>query len=61
MGSKRQLIRVGGQPAYIRRDSRGRFTEVDMVNRSLPADVRQRAKRTVSSGHGDKGDQRRRK
>ncbi len=60
-GSKRELIDVGGVPAYVRRDSKGRFKEVDLVRNSLPVDRRQPAKNTVPPGQGDRGDQRRRK
>jgi hypothetical protein len=59
--SKRELIYVGGVPAYVRRNKRGQFTEVDLVRNSLPVDRRQPAKRVVPPGQGDRGDQRRRK
>lgn len=59
MPSKRELLYISGQPAYVRRDKNGQFTEVDMVKRSLPADTRQPAKRTVPPGQGDRGDQKR--
>jgi hypothetical protein len=62
MSSKRELIERGGKKYYVRRDEEtGRFMDWDSVARSLPADTRQRAKRTVSSGQGDRGDQKRRK
>lgn len=59
MATRRQAIRINGKLAYVRRDKQGRFKEVDMASRSLPVDRRTRAKRTVKSGHGDKGDKRR--
>jgi hypothetical protein len=59
--AKRELIEVKGDKRYVRRDDHGRFTESDDVGRSLSQDVRQRAKTTVTPGHGDKGDQKRKK
>lgn len=56
----RELIDTGTDKRYVRRDSKGRFAEVDDVGRSLSRDVRQPAKRTVRSGFGDRGDRRRR-
>lgn len=58
-GSKRELIDTGKDKRYVRRDSEGRFDEVDDVNRSLSQDVRKHAKNTVRSGQGDRGDQKR--
>ena len=57
--SKRELIDTGKDKRYVRRDSEGRFDEVDDVNRSLSQDVRKHAKNTVRSGQGDRGDQKR--
>ena len=59
MARKRELIEPHtGDKRYVRRDDQGRFTtdQVD-VGRSLSRDVRQRARRTVPKGQGDKGDQ----
>jgi hypothetical protein len=48
-----------GDKRYVRR-KKGKFsTSQDDVGRSLVADRRQHAKRTVKSGEGDRGDQRR--
>lgn len=58
--SKRELIEPGSDKRYVRRNAKGQFTESDDVSRSLSKDIRQRAKTTVKSGHGDKGDQKRR-
>lgn len=60
MGSKRELITRDGEKYYVRRDDKGQFVEWDRVDRSLRADRRQRAGRTVPSGQGDRGDQKRR-
>ena len=61
MGSKkRELIAPQGDKRYIRRDDQGRIKESDDVGRSLTGDRRQAAKTTVKSGHGDRGDQKRR-
>lgn len=59
MGSARELIDTGSDKRYVRRDSNGRFKESDDVGRSLVADRRQKAKTKVSSGQGDRGDQKR--
>ncbi|HEU5057883.1 MAG TPA: hypothetical protein VFU21_15230 [Kofleriaceae bacterium] len=40
----------------MRRDGRGRIKESDDAGRSLSADRRRKAKATVESGQGDRGD-----
>ena len=57
--TKRELIDTGNDKRYVRRDEKGRFDEVDDVGRSLSQDVKKKAKTKVSSGQGDKGDQKR--
>ena len=47
-----------GDKRYVRRDKKGQFKEVVDVGRSLAADRRQHAKKTVKKGEGDKGDTR---
>ena len=60
MASKRELIEPHkGDKRYVRRDTTGQFKEVDDVGRSLAADRRTKAKTTVKSGQGDKGDRKR--
>lgn len=60
MAGKRELIEPNkGDKRYVRRDIEGRFNESDDVGRSRAADRRKKAKTTVKSGQGDKGDQRR--
>ncbi|HEY9467390.1 MAG TPA: hypothetical protein VIR54_30070 [Vicinamibacterales bacterium] len=54
--AKRELINTGTDKRYVRRGPRGRFSESDDVGRSLAADRRRKAKRTVKSGQGDRGD-----
>lgn len=56
---KRELIAPNGDKRFIRRDNKGRITESDDVGKSLAADVRMPAKKTVKSGEGDKGDRKR--
>lgn len=56
---RRELINTGSDKRYVRRDSSGRFTEVDDVGRSLSQDIKRRAKTNVSNGCGDRGDSRR--
>lgn len=58
---KRELIDTGNDKRYVRRNEKGQFDEVDDVGRSLSQDVKKRAKTTVKSGQGDKGDQKRKK
>jgi len=58
--SKRELIDTGSDKRYVRRDEKGRFKESDDVGRSLAADRRTKAKTTVKSGQGDRGDQKKR-
>lgn len=57
--SKRELISPRGDARYIRRDAKGRIKESDDVGRSQRADRARKAKTTVKSGQGDKGDQKR--
>lgn len=60
MASKRELIERDGGKYYVRRDKEtGQFMDWDKVSRSLPADRRQPAKRTVPPGQGNRGDQKR--
>lgn len=54
--AKRELINTGSDKRYVRRESRGRFSESDDVGRSLAADRRRKAKTKVRSGQGDRGD-----
>ena len=59
MAGKRELIDTGTDKRYVRRNAKGQFTESDDVGRSLSQDVRKKAKTTVKSGQGDKGDRKR--
>jgi hypothetical protein len=56
---KRELIDTGTDKRLVRRDGKGKFTESDDLGRSLSRDVKQSAKKTTKSGHGDQGDQKR--
>jgi hypothetical protein len=56
-GSKRTTISPRGDKRFVRRGKGGQFTESDDVGRSLSRDRGTRAKRTVRSGQGDRGDQ----
>ncbi len=56
--TRRDLVK-GSRKFYAKRDAKGRFKEMDRVDRSLAADRPRRAKRTVKSGHGDQGDRKR--
>ena len=54
--AKRELINTGSDKRFVRRGSQGRFSESDDVGKSLASDRRTKAKRTVKSGQGDRGD-----
>ncbi|MEO7971371.1 MAG: hypothetical protein ABI698_08735 [bacterium] len=58
-GGKRELIDTGTDKRYVRRDEDGQFKESDDQGRSLAQDVKHKAKTTVQSGQGDRGDQKR--
>jgi hemerythrin-like domain-containing protein len=58
MASKRTTVSPRGDKRFVRRDEQGQFSESDDAGRSQTADRRQRAKRTVEKGEGDRGDQR---
>jgi hypothetical protein len=53
---KRTLIKPNGDARYIRRNAKGQIKESDDVGRSLKKDREKKAKTTVSSGQGDRGD-----
>ena len=59
--AKRDLVRRPKGSAYAKRTTRGRFKEMDDVGRSQKADKPRKAKKTVRSGYGDQGDERRRR
>lgn len=55
--AKRTLIEPRkGDKRYVRRDSRGRFKEMQDVGRSLTQDRKRRAKTKARPGQGDRGD-----
>jgi hypothetical protein len=53
---KRELIDTGRNTMFAKRDSAGRFEEMDDVSRSLAADRRTSAKTPARPGYGDQGD-----
>jgi hypothetical protein len=55
----REAIKNRGGSFYAKRDSNGRFKEMDEVGRALGSDRRQHAKRETKPGHGDQGDRKR--
>jgi hypothetical protein len=59
MAGKRELIDTGSDKRYVRRDAQGRFKESGDVSRSLSRDVPRKAKTSVKSGQGDRGDRKR--
>lgn len=57
--AKRELIAPTGDKRFMRRDEKGRFTSSqDDVGRSVGQDRKRKAKTTVKSGQGDRGDRR---
>ena len=57
MPGKRELIEPHkGDKRYVRRDSEGRFSEVEDVGRSSAQDQKRSAKTKSKSGQGDRGD-----
>ena len=56
---KRTLIEPNGDTRFGRRDQHGRYKESADVGRSLAADRRTPARTRVTSGQGDRGDQKR--
>jgi len=56
-GTKRERIEPAGGPRFAKRDDKGQFSESVDVGRSLSAEARGSAKKTVATGKGDQGDQ----
>lgn len=57
MAGKRELIEPHkGDKRFVRRDEKGRFSEVVDAGRSMAQDRRRHAKTESKSGYGDKGD-----
>ena len=55
--ARRELIDTGTNKLFVRRNERGTsFKKVVDAGRSITADKRQKAKRKVPSGQGDRGD-----
>ncbi len=57
MAGKRELIEPHkGDRRFVRRDSNGRFSEVEGAGRSMTQDRKRQAKNTSTPGYGDRGD-----
>ena len=59
--AKRTQLKNRAGTFYATRKKTGQFAELDEQGRSLSADRRRRAKKTVTSGYGDQGDRARKK
>ena len=60
MSSRETIEPNKGDKRYVRRDEKGHFTENQVdVGKSLAADRRHKAKKTVPKGQGDRGDEKR--
>jgi hypothetical protein len=57
--TSRELIDTKTTKMYGRRDAKGKFSEMDVVGRSLSSDRRRKAKTSSKPGQGDRGDRRR--
>ena len=57
--SKRDLVKPKSDARYAKRTASGRFKDMDDAGRSQKADRPKKAKRSVKSGYGDKGDRKR--
>ncbi len=58
---KRQRIKIHKKFYYVERDSKGRFTDITAINRSINADSRKKTRKKVKPGYGHIGDLKRRK
>ncbi|MGI8930437.1 MAG: hypothetical protein ACR2F5_03930 [Candidatus Limnocylindria bacterium] len=56
-GNKRESIEPAGGPRFAKRDDKGQLSESVDVGRSLSAEARRSAKKTVATGKGDQGEQ----
>jgi hypothetical protein len=57
---REQIEPKKGDKRYVRRSTKGRFTEKQVaVGRSLASDRRSKAKTVVKKGEGDRGDRKR--
>ena len=57
--SKRELIEPKGDKRFVRRKSDGTFGKTVAVGKSLSADSRTKASKTVPKGQGDRGETKR--
>jgi hypothetical protein len=55
-GAKRQRINTGTDKRYVRRNSRGQFSESDDVGRASAQDRKRAAANKAKRGYGDRGD-----
>ena len=53
---KRELVAPNNDKRYVRRNSKGQFSESDDQAKSLRQDVKKSAKNKIKPGYGDKGD-----
>jgi hypothetical protein len=53
---RRDVVKGKNATMFAKRSTKGRFSEMDEVGRSLKVDRRTKAKRKAKSGFGDRGD-----
>lgn len=60
MAGKREVIEPHkGDRRFVRRDAKGRFSEVVDAGRSMTQDRKRQAKNSSKPGYGDRGDRKR--
>jgi hypothetical protein len=57
--SKRDLVRGKNTTMYAKRDSEGKFKDIDTAGPSQKTDRARKANTRVPAGYGDQGDRRR--
>lgn len=57
--AKRELIDTGTDKRYVKRNTKGQFSDSVDVSKSLSADRRRTSSKTVKPGFGDQGDRKR--
>lgn len=53
---KRDMIKINGKSHYAERDSKGRFTNIVSIGKSIAEDAKVKAKKIVKPGYGGEGD-----
>lgn len=54
--TKRDIVKIGNKFHYAERDSKGRFTDITSIGKSIKADSKNHSAKIVKPGHGHEGD-----